>query len=133
MAGGVSRPGVEYSDDSDSETEEYKELEPSVNPVTGRELSSLEGSHWCTAWSCGVTLLIAGRFEAVRPNPTEGMSDEQKEYEAMQLLNAMDRLQKLGVIQPSRIGEDGRPEPVEHILQLTEGQSEPPVPDDDDD
>ena len=25
-----------------------------------------------------------------------GMSDEQKEYEAIQLLNAMDRLQRLG-------------------------------------
>lgn len=25
-----------------------------------------------------------------------------------------------GVIQPCRIGEDGKPQPVEHILQLTE-------------
>ena len=27
---------------------------------------------------------------------------------------------RVGVIQPSRIGPDGKPEPVEHILQLTE-------------
>lgn len=25
-----------------------------------------------------------------------------------------------GVIQPCRVGEDGKPQPVEHILQLTE-------------
>jgi len=27
-----------------------------------------------------------------------------------------------GIIQPSRIGEDGRPVPVSHILELVEGQ-----------
>lgn len=63
-------------------------------------------------------LYLAGRCEPVRPNPMEGMSDEQKEYEAMQLLNAMDKLQRLGVVQPSTIGPDGKPVPVEHVLQL---------------
>ena len=29
-----------------------------------------------------------------------------------------------GVIQPSRIGEDGRPEPIEHVLQLTESSQQ---------
>ena len=29
----------------------------------------------------------------------------------------------VGVVQPSRIGADGRPEPVEHVLQLVEGAS----------
>lgn len=52
----------------------------------------------------------------------EGMTDEQKEYEAMQLLDAMDKLQRLGVVQPSTIGSDGRPVPVDHVLQLVQGQ-----------
>lgn len=47
-----------------------------------------------------------------------GMTDEQKEYEAVQLMNAMDKLQRLGVVQPSTVGPDGTPVPVEHVLQL---------------
>ena len=30
-----------------------------------------------------------------------------------------------GIIQPSTIGEDGRPVPVEHVLQLTENIPDP--------
>lgn len=29
-------------------------------------------------------------------------------------------INRQGVIQPCRVGEDGKPQPVEHILQLTE-------------
>ncbi|PVD33593.1 hypothetical protein C0Q70_04850 [Pomacea canaliculata] len=84
----------EYSSDSeDSDTEEYTELKDKVNPVTGR-------------------------WEEDKPNPLEGMSEEQKEYEAEQLLQTMDKLQKQGIIQPCRVGEDGKPHPVEHVLEL---------------
>ena len=48
----------------------------------------------------------------------DGMSEEQKEYEAMQLVEMIDKLQKSGVVQPCRVGEDGKPVPVEHISQL---------------
>ena len=68
------------------------------------------------------------------------MTEEQKEYEAMQLVNLMDRycnylstkfimcddmmdvdrMQRSGLISPARVGEDGRPEAVEHVLQLIE-------------
>lgn len=48
----------------------------------------------------------------------DGMSEEQKEYEAMQLVQMIDKLQKGGVVQPCRVGEDGKPVPVEHILEL---------------
>ncbi|OTF80782.1 hypothetical protein BLA29_014279 [Euroglyphus maynei] len=48
------------------------------------------------------------------------MTEEQKEYEANRLVNAIDQLQRSGIIQPCRIGDDGRPQPVEHILQLQE-------------
>lgn len=63
---------------------------------------------------------ITGRWEEAKMNPTDEMSDDQKEYEAMRLVNDLDKLQRQGVIQPCRVGEDGKPQPVEHILQLTE-------------
>jgi hypothetical protein len=92
-----SQDAGDYSSESeDSETEEYEQLKDGVNPVTGR-------------------------WEAPRPSPMEGMSEEQKEYEAIQLVNKLDQLQRAGVIQPSTISEEGRPVPVEHVLQLLEG------------
>ena len=32
----------------------------------------------------------------------------------------MHRMQRSGLISPARVGEDGRPEAVEHVLQLIE-------------
>lgn len=87
-------PSQEYSSDSDdSDTEEYKRMEHAINPVTG----------------C---------FEPHRPNPFENMSDEQKEYEAMKLVNLIDQLDRQGIIKPARMGADGKPEAVDHVLQL---------------
>ncbi|XP_063236666.1 synembryn-A [Bacillus rossius redtenbacheri] len=112
MGGSSSRQEearARYSSDSeDSDTEEYKKLRDQINPVTG----------------C---------FEAPRPDPTASMTEEQKEYEAMQLVTMMDKLSRDGIVQPCRVGEDGRPEPVEHILQLVEDlprQQVKPRPDD---
>lgn len=85
-----------YSSDSeDSDTEEYKEYKHGINPVVG----------------C---------YEPPHPDPTAGMSEEQKEFEAMKLVNLMDRLTRSGVIQPCRVGEDGKPQPIEHVLELQE-------------
>ncbi|CAC5386463.1 Synembryn-A,Synembryn,Synembryn-B [Mytilus coruscus] len=95
---GGKTDGNYSSNSDDSETEEYSHLKESVNPVTGR-------------------------YETEKSNPFEGMSDEQKEYEAMKLVNAMDKLQRGGIIQPSVVGPDGRPQPVEHILELTENMN----------
>lgn len=85
----------EYSSDSeDSDTEEYKSVQHAFNPVLG-----------CT--------------EPPRSgNPFEGMSEEQKEHEAMKLVCLMEQLNRAGVVQPCRIGPDGRPVPVEHMLEL---------------
>lgn len=86
----------EYSSNSeDSDTEEYKQLQHDINPVVG----------------C---------YEPPRPSPFEGMTEEQKEYEAMKLVHLMDQLNRQGLVQPCKIGEDGRPEPVEHIMELQE-------------
>ncbi len=79
-----------------SDTEEYKQIKHAINPVLG----------------C---------YEPPRPDPFAGMSEEQKEYEAMKLVNLMDQLNRQGVVQPCRIGPDGRPEAVEHILELQDG------------
>uniref|UniRef100_A0A2M4AES9 Putative signaling protein ric-8/synembryn regulates neurotransmitter secretion n=1 Tax=Anopheles triannulatus TaxID=58253 RepID=A0A2M4AES9_9DIPT len=97
LLGGRSNKGCEqYSSDSeDSDTEEYKQLQHAINPVIG----------------C---------YEPPKPNPLEGMSEEQKEYEAMELVKLMDKLQRQGLIQPCKIGEDGRPQAVDHIMELQE-------------
>lgn len=95
LLGGERNTGAFSSDSEDSDTEEYKQYWHSVNPVTG----------------C---------YEPPKPDPTAGMTEEQKEYEAMQLVNMMDRLTRDGVVQPCKVGGDGRPQPVDHVLQLLE-------------
>ncbi|CAH0628981.1 unnamed protein product [Chrysodeixis includens] len=88
--------GGQYSSSSDdSDTEEYRAAEPHIDPVVG-----------CT--------------RPPRANPFEGMTEEQKEYEAMKLVNLFDKMMSDGVMKPARIGEDGRPEPIQHVLQLHE-------------
>jgi len=95
MLGG-GRPDANYSDESeDSDTEEYEKLKDQINPVTGR-------------------------YEPPRPSPFEGMSDEQKEHETMKLVNVLDKLARNNLIQPCKIGEDGKPVPVSHVLELQE-------------
>ncbi|XP_033220591.1 synembryn isoform X2 [Belonocnema kinseyi] len=91
---GRQQPKTEYSSESDdSETEEYTKYKEQINPVTG----------------C---------YEKPKPNPLEGMSEEQKEYEAMQLVGLVDKLTREGVVHPCTIGEDGKPKPIGHVLEL---------------
>lgn len=86
----------EFSSDSeDSDTEEYKQIKHAVNPVIG----------------C---------YMPPAPNPLEGMTEEQKEYEAEKLANLVDQLHRGGLIKPCRINAEGKPEPVDHILELQE-------------
>jgi len=93
MAGGGG--SGDFSEDEESDTEEYLQERHKINPIIG-----------CV--------------EEPKVSPLEGMTDEQKEYEAMQLVNLMDKMQRTGLISPCRVGEDGRPEPVDHVLQLIE-------------
>ncbi|XP_049865250.1 synembryn-A [Pectinophora gossypiella] len=86
--------GNEYSSSSDdSDTEEYREAQPRIDPVVG-----------CT--------------RPPRVDPFEGMTDEQKEYEAMKLVNLFDKMVSEGIVKPARVGADGRPQPVEHVMEL---------------
>ena len=101
-ASGSKANGAEYSEDSEaSDSEDYSKIRDEINPVTGR----------------------------VDPpsskNPFEGMTEEQKEYEAMKLVNAIDKLQRQGIIQPVGFGGEGvgpadAQKPAEHILQMRE-------------
>nr|XP_034185671.1 synembryn [Osmia lignaria] len=85
-----------YSSESeDSETEEYLKHKEQINPVIG----------------C---------FEQPKPNPLEGMTEEQKEYEALKLVGLVDKLTREGLVQPCRIGDDGKPKAIEHVLELQE-------------
>ncbi|XP_075357810.1 chaperone Ric-8A isoform X1 [Mycteria americana] len=90
MAGG--REEGEYSEDEDTDTEEYKEAKPNINPVTGR-------------------------VEEKLPNPMEGMTEEQKEYEAMKLVNMFDKLSREQVIQPMGITPSGNLAPMENAIR----------------
>ncbi|KAM3968093.1 ric8 guanine nucleotide exchange factor A [Aphomia sociella] len=91
LSGG--RTGQYSSSSDDSDTEEYLEAQPHIDPVVG-----------CT--------------RPPRINPFEGMTDEQKEYEAMKLVNLFDKMVSDGVMKPARIGPDGRPQAVDHVLEL---------------
>ncbi|XP_070763210.1 chaperone Ric-8A [Enoplosus armatus] len=72
-----------YSEDEDSETEEYREAKAHINPITGV-------------------------VEEEQPNPMEGMTEEQKEYEVMKLVNMFDKLSRTNLIQPMQLGMDGK-------------------------
>lgn len=86
-----------YSSDSeDSDTEEYKRVQHEINPVLGSVEPPRSG------------------------DPFAGMSDEQREHEAMQLVGLMEKLHRRGIVQPCRVGDDGRPVPVQHVLELLE-------------
>ncbi|KAG6453807.1 hypothetical protein O3G_MSEX008322 [Manduca sexta] len=93
LMGGAAGDYSSSSDDSD--TEEYLRAAPHIDPVVG-----------CT--------------RPPRANPFEGMSDEQKEYEAMKLVNLFDKMMSDGVMKPARVGPDGRPQAIEHVLELRE-------------
>uniref|UniRef100_A0A8C1BPA1 Synembryn n=2 Tax=Cyprinus carpio TaxID=7962 RepID=A0A8C1BPA1_CYPCA len=105
-ARGLMRGGRDpghYSEDEDSDTEEYREAKPHINPVTGR-------------------------VEEEQPNPMEGMTEEQKEYEAMKLVNMFDKLSREQVIQPMKIGADGKmtslePQELHYLASQQFGES----------
>lgn len=105
-----------YSSDSEcSDTDDFKQLEECINPITGRaELEDAQLDHATQKY--------------VRTNKKdifEGLSQEQKEYEAVQLANAIDKLTRIsGVIKPAAINADGRVVELQHVLQMQENAIE---------
>ncbi|KAM4624491.1 chaperone Ric-8A [Polymixia lowei] len=78
-----SSSGTQYSSDSDSDTEEYRQVKGRVNPVTGR-------------------------VEEVQPDPLQGMTEEEKEQEARRLVMLFNKLSRGNIIQPMRVDSEGR-------------------------
>ncbi|XP_032218445.1 synembryn-A [Nematostella vectensis] len=84
MAGGQGNGGEYSSDEENSDTDEYVQVKNQIDP-------------------------IIGAIPPDRPNPLDGMTDEEKEEEAMKLGEMIEHLNKMGVIQTAEIGPDGRP------------------------
>ncbi|XP_040894305.1 synembryn-B isoform X2 [Toxotes jaculatrix] len=92
LAGQTGQRGeTQYSEDEDSDTEEYKSAKPFINPITGH-------------------------VEEPMPNPIEEMTEEQKEYEAQKLVNMFDKLSRQNVIRPMGVRPDGTLAPLEETL-----------------
>ncbi|CDH93411.1 Synembryn-A [Caenorhabditis elegans] len=100
LLGQINQP-KHASDSEDSETEDYNQIKDSVNPVTGAIYPSDHGS------------------------ALAGMSEEQKEYEAMKLVDAMNQMMETGIVKPGTIGDDGKIREVSHVLELLKNAPEP--------
>lgn len=91
LLGGQCTPSssgtAQFSSDSDSDTEEYRQLKDRINPVTGR-------------------------VEAQQPDPMEGMSEEEKEEEAKRLIRLFSKLSREDIIQPMGVDSEGRLVPM---------------------
>ncbi|KAM4634169.1 chaperone Ric-8A [Polymixia lowei] len=77
----------QYSSDSDSDTEEYREAKGRIN-------------------------LVTGRVEEEQPDPMKGMTDEEKEAESRHLIGMFSRLSRDNIIQPVGLTTDGRLAPM---------------------
>ncbi|XP_026214545.1 synembryn-A [Anabas testudineus] len=77
----------QYSSDSDSDTEEYREAKSRIN-------------------------LVTGRVELEQPDPMEGMTEEEKEEEARYLISMINRLSQEQIIQPMGVTAEGRLAPL---------------------
>ncbi|XP_040201145.1 synembryn-B [Rana temporaria] len=83
-----------YSDDEDTDTEEYLQAKPNIN-------------------------LITGHVEEPMPNPMDEMTEEQKEYEAMKLVSMFDKLSREDIIKPMGVRADGTMAPMEEVIHGT--------------
>ncbi|XP_051274735.1 synembryn-A isoform X1 [Dicentrarchus labrax] len=87
----------QYSSDSDSDTDEYRQVKDRINPVTGR-------------------------VEAEQPDPMEGMTEEEKEEEAKRLIMLFNKLSRDNIIQPMGVDSEGKLVPMSGMREnsLTE-------------
>ncbi|XP_071763456.1 chaperone Ric-8A isoform X1 [Centroberyx gerrardi] len=98
---GGSSSGAQYSSDSDSDTEEYRQVKGLVNPVTGR-------------------------VEAEQHDPMEGMTEEEKEEEAQRLIMLFNKLSRDDIIQPMTVDAEGKLVPMTGLRDTSlaeEGES----------
>uniref|UniRef100_A0A667XGC1 Synembryn n=1 Tax=Myripristis murdjan TaxID=586833 RepID=A0A667XGC1_9TELE len=93
----ASSSGTQYSSDSDSDTDEYRQIKGRINPVTGR-------------------------VEEEQPDPMEGMTEEEKEEEAQKLIRLFSKLSREDIIQPMGVSAEGKLVPMAGLrdMSLTE-------------
>ena len=88
-----------YSSDSeDSGTEEYKQVEHRYlfNKISNLQVFfdiNIYDFNYPFGWGDSINP-VTGSYEPQRPNPLEHMTEEQKEYEAVKLVNMIDQLQR---------------------------------------
>lgn len=80
LAGSLSRLGHTGGSEDSSD---YQQLRDKIDPITGK-------------------------LETLKKNPMEGMSEEEKEYHASELADAITKLANLGVLKPMGIESDGK-------------------------
>ncbi|XP_061780555.1 chaperone Ric-8B [Nerophis lumbriciformis] len=97
---GGGRGETEYTDDEDTDTEEYKTAKPFINPITGH-------------------------VEEPMPNPMEEMTEEQKEYEAEKLATLLNKLSGQRLIRPMGVKRDGTLAPLEETLRVPHDEDSP--------
>ncbi|XP_077685085.1 chaperone Ric-8B isoform X4 [Eretmochelys imbricata] len=107
-----------YSDDEDTDTEEYKSAKPKLSQrhmLKNVQIPASLGPP--IGKSPGVHInLITGHVEEPMPNPMDEMTEEQKEYEAMKLVNMFDKLSRDEVIKPMGVRPDGTMTPLEETI-----------------
>ncbi|XP_054625467.1 synembryn-A isoform X2 [Dunckerocampus dactyliophorus] len=86
-----------YSSDSDSDTEEYRQVKDRIN-------------------------LVTGRVEREQTDHMEGMTEEEKEEEAKSLIRLFNKLSRDNIIQPMGVDADGKLVPMAGLREnsLTE-------------
>ena len=62
---------------------------------------------FCTNFNFRINPVTGLIVEPSQVSPFEGMTEEQKEYEANRLANLMHKLSDLGVVKPGKIGPNG--------------------------
>ncbi|XP_037736113.1 synembryn-B isoform X2 [Chelonia mydas] len=107
-----------YSDDEDTDTEEYKSAKPKLSQRHMLKNVQIPASFGPPIGkSPGVHInLITGHVEEPMPNPMDEMTEEQKEYEAMKLVNMFDKLSRDEVIKPMGVRPDGTMTPLEETI-----------------
>lgn len=71
---------------------------------------------------------ITGRLEGPKRSPMEGMSEEEKEWHAHELANAISKLTRLGVMKPMSVNENGQTvelNPESNQATQTKSQTKP--------
>ncbi|XP_010773419.1 synembryn-A [Notothenia coriiceps] len=85
---------AQYSSDSDSDTEEYRQVKDRIN-------------------------LVTGRVEEEQPDPMEGMTEEEKEEEAKRLFMLFNKLSREDIIQPMGVDSEGKLVPMFGMRDLS--------------